>query len=187
MALFKYSNCLPHSFTNNDIILYDNVFSEIDCNSIRNYLKKPNWQWGHTSKDITEETKNTPLFWCMNLISERFFSEYLFNKIKEITGNDLKLLRCYANGNSFGLPGDIHQDSNIELATTFMFYANQIWEPRFGGKTAFLFEDETENKYIMPKNNRGVYFPSLIPHYAEEVTRLYSGLRQVVVWKMEKN
>lgn len=181
MELYK-SNFAPHNFTSEDIILYENLFSDMERETIKSYLNRPMWNWGHKSN---YDSKSAP-FWNMLLNNDKYFTEYLFQKIQAVTGDDLILERCYANGNTFGLPGDIHQDSSSEKAMTFMYYANYDWDERLGGKTAFIFDDETQNKYILPKKGRSVYFPGLIPHYAEEVARLFAGLRVTVVWKMEK-
>ena len=170
----------PHNFTSDDIITYEDLFSESERETIRAYLNRPMWNWGHKS---SHDSKSAP-FWNMLLNKDKYFTDYLFNKIQAITGDDLILERCYANGNTFGLPGDIHQDSSSEKGVTFMYYANYDWDERFGGKTAFIFENET--KYILPNKGKCVYFPGLIPHYAEEVARLFAGIRITIVWKMEK-
>lgn len=185
MELFKKYNLISHNFTNNDIKVYENVFSPIDQESINEHIRKSTWSWGHTSKRCLDMKKTTP-FWYMGLDDEKFFNEYLFNKIQKIVGEELILHRCYANGNTFGLPGEIHQDGTEDNHVTFLYYANSIWSHEYGGKTTFIFENDLENKYVLPAKNRGVYFPALIPHYAEEITRLYAGLRTVVAWKMEK-
>lgn len=185
MELFKKYNLVPHNFTENDIKIYENVFSSIDVDSIQNYLKRPNWMWGHTSK-MKPDLKQTTAFWCMDLSNEKYFNEYLFNKIQDTVGCKFILERCYANGNTFGLPGQIHQDGRDDNCMTFLYYSNTCWSHEYGGKTAFIFDNSNENKYILPAKNRAVYFPGLIPHYAEEVTRLYAGLRTVIAWKLEK-
>lgn len=185
MDFFEKYNLIPHNFTNDNIQVYENVFSPLDIDTIQNYLKRPNWIWGHTSK-MNPDLKKTTVFWSMDLQKEKFFTEYLVNKIQNIVGCELQLKRCYANGNTFGLPSELHQDGNIDNHMTFLYYSNNYWSHEFGGKTAFIFDDDNKNKYILPAKNRAVYFPGLIPHYAEEVTRLYSGLRTVVVWKLEK-
>lgn len=185
MGLFEKYNLVPHNFTENHIELYENVFSTVDCDTIQNYLKKPNWMWGHTSK-MEPDWKQTTSFWCMNLTEEKFFTQHLFNKIQNLIGQEFILERCYANGNTFGLPGQIHQDGYDEKRMTFLYYANNFWSHEFGGKTAFIFDDSNKNKYILPEKNRAVYFPGMIPHYAEEITRLYAGLRTVIAWKLEK-
>lgn len=185
MEFFEKYNIIPHNFTNDDIKIYENVFSPLDIDTIQGYLQRHNWAWGHTSKVVSNFKKTTP-FWTMDLIEEKFFTEYLLNKIQNIVGGEFRLQKCYVNGNTYGIPGQLHQDGNIDKHMTFLYYSNNLWSREFGGKTAFIFGDDNKNKYVLPAKNRAVYFPGLIPHYAEEVTRLYSGLRTVIAWKLEK-
>jgi len=185
MELSKKYNLIPHKFTNNDVKIYDNVFSSIDNESIQKYLQRPNWAWGHRSRKEENPKKDTS-FWSMGLFHEKFFNQYLFNKIQQIVGEELTLTQCYANGNTFGLAGQLHQDGNTNSHMTFLYYANNFWCHEYGGKTAFIFDNDIQNKYVLPAKNRAVYFPGLIPHCAEETTRLYAGLRTIIAWKMEK-
>lgn len=168
------------TFTKTDIKEYYNVFEDAEVQSILKTMKQDKWGWGHESN--IGNKNNCPPFWNMHLGDNKFFTEYLFQKIINITGDDLILEFCYANGHTYGLPGDIHTDGTSVKNRTFLFYAVTDWNPRWNGKTGF-FLDKNEQHFVMPSFNKAVYFPGIIPHMAEEPTRTFGGLRVTVAWK----
>lgn len=160
--------------------IYDSVFPEYDLLEIFKRLERPKWRYGHGSN---QDGSGIP-FWIMELNDEPFFTEYLLNMIRDLVDDPgLQLENVYANGHVFGDKGMPHVDSHDDDGRTFLFYANRSWDPIWGGKTCFLKEDNTY-EYVNPRLNRAVYFPGKILHYAEEVSRLYSGLRVTIAWKL---
>lgn len=172
---------LQHNFTKNDIIRYNNVFSEVEVESIFKYLERPKWRYGHISS--TYEYKNCPPFWSMSLVDDEFFTTHLLNKIKQITGDDLIIKTVYANGQTYGISGQPHVDAYDENGRTFIYYVNRGWDVRWNGKTTFIFNDEYHHE--IPGPNQAVYFPGMIKHFAEETTRTFGGLRMSVAWKLD--
>jgi len=172
---------LPHNFTKEDIISYENVFSEPEVESIFQYLSRPNWRYGHVSSG--QNYKNCPPFWSMSLVDDEFFTVHLLNKIKELTGEDLIISSVYANGQTYGLGGQPHLDANDDKGRTFIYYANHGWDVRWNGKTTFMFKNGYHHE--MPSQNKAIYFPGIIKHFAEETSRTFGGLRMSVVWKLQ--
>lgn len=171
-----------HNFNEDDIKIFDNVFSEVELQSIEKYLERPKWRYGHVSSSF--KYKNCPPFWSMSLTGDTFFTEHLLNKILDITGNNFDLETVYANGQTYGIGGQPHEDSLTEDGRTFLFYANKGWDVRWNGKTTFMI-DKTNVRHVMPEYNRAVYFPGQITHFAEETTRTFGGLRTTIAWKLK--
>lgn len=169
-----------HNFTKENIIEYTDVFERAELQSIFKKIQQDKWGWGHESN--VGNRSNCPPFWSMHLGDDKFFTEHLFQKIINITQDDLILDFCYANGHTYGLPGDIHTDGTSEKNRTFLFYAVTEWNPRWNGKTGFILSD-SEYHSVMPSYNKAVYFPGVIPHIAEEPTRTFGGLRVTIAWK----
>lgn len=186
-----------------DVKVFDNVFSEEDFLSVYRHLCfSSKWSFGSHSQrpDIGEDNQQvirlnaysgirshhdpfvTP-FWRMELSEEKFFNTYLFDKVKELTGDDFDIEMIYANGQTYGQSGSFHQDHHE--GHTFLLYSNSHWDVEWGGNTVFMDEDNVL-KYIPPIPNRAVYFPGTILHYAESPTRRYSGLRMTVAFKLFK-
>jgi len=101
---------------------------------------------------------------------------------------DVALLRCYINGHTYGVDGYFHQDSPRKDEFTTVLYMNKEWFPNWAGETVFLNpEDKTKlQKSVLPRANRMVLFPSVIPHAARGVSRKCMGLRQTFMFKFRK-
>lgn len=160
--------------------IYDDIFTDMDFGEILHKVSQPKWQYGHGSN----QGKNVLPFWMMDLSDDEFFSDYLLNIIREAVNEpDLQLERVYANGHVFGDKAMPHVDGHYDDCRTFLLYANDEWNHLWGGKTAFLNDDDTWS-YVEPKPNRGVFFHAMRSHHAEEVSRLYNTLRVTIAWKL---
>ena len=85
---------------------FPNFLSKEDWDtSFFEYLQRPKWGYGHASARKTPSVHSAPLYWEMILDDDDFFVEHVFNKIKEVTGDDLILKKVYAGGNTFGTSG----------------------------------------------------------------------------------
>lgn len=165
-----------------DIKQYDNVFSAEDCNKILDYVSGPNWYFGHGSFVPGDSRRGYP-FWRIDFDKDEFFTKHLLNIIEEKTNQQYELFDVYANGHTFGTQGSFHQDWHDERGRTFLFYANETWKIEWGGKTAFDFG--SGNHYFhLPKPNTAILFPGVIPHAAEVTSRLFTGLRITIAWKL---
>lgn len=172
------------NFNENHIINFDNLFSNADFYTINEYLQRDKWWFGHGSypKNHPNFHNSTP-FWGMTLDDENYFTDYLLNIIQEKTNQKFSLYTVYANGHTYGTKGSFHQDWFEDNGRTFLYYANSEWDVEWGGKTIF---DLGNGKYYyhLPKPNSAIYFPGIIPHTAESTTRLFTGLRVTVAWKL---
>lgn len=160
--------------------IFENVFNETDLEIIFNKMKEPKWRYGHGSKTDGKGIK----FWIMELDDDVFFYKYCLNIIRDrLKQPGLTLERVYANGHVFGDKAMPHVDSYHDGGGTFLFYANDGWDRLWGGATQFDFGN---GKYAcaMPGRNRAVFFPGKIEHYADEVSRTFTGLRVTIAWKL---
>ena len=96
-----------------DIKEYPNFFSPTDHLSINRTISKRPWYWGHQSHP--KKNAGIPPFWQMPLDDDAFFTKYLLNRIEENTSTEYDLERVYANGQTYGMRGSIHQDGFDEL------------------------------------------------------------------------
>ena len=119
-------------------------------------------------EDITSElTKDIASLWGM--IQYKYSPNYV-------------PVRAYANGYTLGTEGYIHTDSKIDTDRTYLVYLNKTWERDWAGETLFL-EKDIIHKAVLPKYNRLVVFPSSMDHVARSVSRIYTGLRTIFVFK----
>ena len=171
-------------FDVSDVIEYRDFLNDVDFQAINRELNNGLWAWGHKS-DMSKTTQLS--MWLMSLSKNKFFSEYLLNKIESGTGNKFNFERVYANGHTFGMKGYTHEDSMNLKGRTFLYYPMNQWDPQWGGKTCFRFATDSGFKYhfIVPEPNKAILFPGIITHWAEETSRVFAGLRITVAWKLE--
>jgi len=180
------------------MILYKNILPETEFASLYDTLcASPKWSY----IGFSAEKKYT--FWNMDLSDETFFSEKMFSIICQLTNLNFQLLRVYANGQTYGLPGDLHYDSNDNADYTFLFYVNKSWHASWGGQTVFCLDENkainklksiedkghTKNNTItsfFPIPNSGILFKSNIAHVGLEPTRHCKELRITVAYKLKK-
>ena len=148
------------------------------------YLRRPNWSYGHYSEIDTPSVHTVPRYWKMELGNDDFFTKHIFQKIKDVTGDNLELDLAYAGGNTYGTSGDIHIDEDSDRARTFLYHASpDVWKPMWGGKTIFYPEGQDPiYKEFVP--NQGLYFKGDVPHMGEPTTKYFEGLRICIAFKL---
>jgi len=127
----------------------------------------------------------------MELIDEPFIINYFFQKIKKILERDVELLRVYANGQTHGLDGEYHQDSDCEDDITFLYYYTPIIDcdkvlDDYGGHTQFKLPDEHMTYSFEPRNNTAILFPSILWHRGLSPSSREYGLRITIAFKLKE-
>ena len=162
-----------------DLQYFPNFLSkEEQERTISNTLYSKNWRFGHASAD-----DDAFRFWSIDLTEDPFFSNTIFNKIRETVGINLRLTKVYANGQTYGQCGSVHKDvhgGNCDL--TFLYYP-LMWKPIYGGH--IILDDGQEVINVLPKENLGLMFKSDIDHVGMEPSRHYNGLRISIAYKMK--
>lgn len=179
-----YHNILPN---HNMFDLYDNL------------RKRREWSFDLVS-DFSNP-KNNYRFWNLRLNDDSFFTDTIFNRIQELTDKKFELLNVSANGQTYGLPGNLHIDMKEENTYTFLYYVNPVWEVTWGGETVFAeipnkiqnkllktfdkgFTHVSNTQTIFPVPNMGILFKSNILHAGLEPTRHFKDLRITVAFKL---
>jgi len=162
-------------------IIYDNVLSKEEWEYVYNKIYNGgNWSFTGFSDDSSK------LFWFMNLNEDKFFTDIFFNKIQNLSNANFILDRVYANGQTFGLSGELHRDVESDKKNryfTFLYYPCKEWHVSWNGQTIII-EKENEVNCQYPTPNRGVLFDSTDLHYAEAPSRSFFGLRTTVAFKL---
>ena len=154
----------------NDIKEFDDVFDDDDRLKIVKKIDKSSWKFGHSA---TPESKSR--FWFIQLRDDSFFATNLFEKIQFKIGAQCILRRVFANGQTYGLDGCWHTDSTDSDQYTFVYYVNEDWKSDWGGETLFNINNKIIT--IIPKHNKGIFFPSNVIHYGKSPSRECYKLR----------
>jgi SM-20-related protein len=113
------------------------------------------------------------------------FYRYIQWLLGEVVPAETKLLRFYLNAHTFGTDGSPHTDSEIEGELTLVHFLNSGWRAEYGGETAvFDAAGEEIERAVLPRPNRLVSFPSHRLHAPRPLSKLFPGLRVVMVTKL---
>lgn len=111
------------------------------------------------------------------------FSRYVDWIRSEVMPSDARLLRLYLNGHTFGTDGSSHTDTERQGEVTSILFLNPSWMPDFGGETVVFDAAGDIEKAVIPRPNRLLTFPSDRLHGPRPLSKLFGGLRIVLVGK----
>lgn len=169
----------------------------MDITSSYNYLPEDQWLYvvkktylGRTWQfDGYTNSQDSVKFWYMDLNDDEFFTSTLLDRVRQNTGVDWQLDTAYANGQTHGLSGELHQDvigAEPDQYYTFLYYANPEWHPTWGGTTVFTNPEDGATVVKYPTPNSGVLFDSTVWHAGLEPTRHCKTLRVTVALKLHR-
>tara|TARA_Y100001963_G_C6666870_1_gene393141 strand:+ start:330 stop:869 length:540 start_codon:yes stop_codon:yes gene_type:complete len=163
----------------NRIEIYDNFFSKEDHKKIWESLAyKPRWSFTGGAGGV-----GGAKFWHLdNLEKEKYFNEYLFEKICSNidTRKFGKVRRIYANGQTGGQWGYPHRDDGD---ITFLYYPNLDWKLDWQGHLVFIDGKGDIAETVVYRPNRAVLFPAHVMHYATAPHTSYMGIRISLAYK----
>jgi Rps23 Pro-64 3,4-dihydroxylase Tpa1-like proline 4-hydroxylase len=177
-AISQFISNMPKLMHASPFDKYQNFLTIGDFGKVKSIIQEGQWTLKGKSLD------NGLKFWFMDLIGNPYFSEYLVNKIASLTNFKLKLVRVYANGQTFGQNGSFHQDAEEENAVTAVLYMNEIDETvldEWGGETQFRFNGDIVA--CQPLTNSLIIFKSNIFHRGLAPSRFSPDMRVTIAWK----
>ena len=111
--------------------------------------------------------------------------EHAKTQCNDLAGAELKVIRQYANGHTYGLGGQPHTDDYREGCYTLLYYPMPEWQDLWDGETVYYDDNREIRCAIKPQANRGIFFDSRILHVGRAPSRYYGGLRVTVAFKLE--
>ena len=164
-----------------EIKVYDDFLAVHELEYARDIIESGSWTFTRNSYD------GGTTFWEQKLLDNKFFHDYITQKIKKLTNRNFKIYDVTANGQTYGLDGDFHQDSTREDDYTFLLYIGDITKENVRKCRGYtLFKTGEIVKSIEPIDNRGVLFDSRIEHVGLGPSRAYYGLRVSVAYKLKE-
>lgn len=160
----------------------DDALSPALFEALCQLMQTPGWQFGHRSNSDGPEQ-----FWWRRLdeaVEPHIALKELENWLQTRAGDGYQIQRIYANGQTAGLDGRFHADSQQAGDFTLLVFAIPEWKPEWGGE--FVLRPEgREPIYILPKPNRALLFDATIPHMGRGPNRGCYELRVSVAFKLE--
>jgi SM-20-related protein len=182
-------------------ILIDNFFPADMYDNLRNtvraapmsYGSKSNsktdphghWSWKpihdstHNLADLTGYLDVAPVQWSDLADGWKFLRHSPHLPMNVVGG--AKLIRCYANGYTYGTDGYFHTDSDRDGDLTVIIYICDEWMMDWAGETVCT-NGPTYWSYL-PRPNRVLVLPSNMRHAARAVSRKCTALRTTLMYK----
>jgi hypothetical protein len=167
------------------IKIYDNMFSQIDINSIMLFFEKMEWTINKHQSILNPHDKP---FGRKELIDFDFFSIDLKTIIEKKVNHKLIVKRVYAVNQTFGQDSNYHIDNKKENNYTFCLYItpnNYIYDSMYEGNFYIKIPNQKYSICIEPHTNRGVFFPANYIHKGTGYDKCNSNLRICISWKFE--
>lgn len=162
-----------------EILQFKDILSKPEWDYVVNKtLYGKSWSFGGYSNNPSNIN-----FWKMDLNDDPFFSNHMAQQIQSLTQTKMSLIRVYANGQTYGTPGALHQDQAEDGYRTFLYYPGPVWDIEWGGFT--VFSKPNFHATICPTPNSAVFFKSDLWHYGSEPNRNCKQLRVTVAFKMK--
>jgi SM-20-related protein len=183
--------------------VYDDILPDEHRQAVNKFLHQngsdtAGWKFGWKSSDKTDNFA----FWHRHFGGYRAGDGEPYDCEQELTPFPLilalwrhlagtllqghRLIRCYANGQTYGSDGTVHTDSKLRGTYTCVYYPHQTWHPDWGGETIFFNQDKTDiAACVYPRPNRMLIFDGTIPHVARGVSRICPVLRVTLMFKTD--
>jgi SM-20-related protein len=182
---------------------YDDILPDAERAALNEFLHVSDgngWKFGwksHAASDTFSfwhrhfggyrNTKDeTKAYDCSKAIEAYPLVYALWQRLAEGALAGHRLIRCYANGHTYGSDGTLHTDSTTTQSYTSIYYPHRTWQPNWAGETVFF--NEEKNDIIgsaYPRPNRLVIFDGRIPHLARGVSRTCPVLRVTLMFKTD--
>jgi len=159
-----------------DIKIVDNFLDKID-------FKKVNESYFNKKWEMQQSSSRPPYgldFLIHQVSSEKFFDNYLFNKIKQHLEGEYEIERIYFNGQWPGREGAFHSD-NCDI--TALLYVSP-YEYGWGGFTEILTSSTEPPTLVHPLQNRLLLFPGRIVHKGYSFSYQSCPLRVSLAYKL---
>ena len=184
------------------IKILNNSLQEQTVKETNDLLLSRNLPWKFMQSSFVDlsdnvEDANYPAFWMseFNLLENKIILNlwkeiYTIIQTRKIINNqNIEVLKTYANGQTYGLNGEIHKDTDDPGHYTVLYYAvNDTWDKDWHGET--IFYDDNEEQVIavcVPHRGSFVLFDSSIPHVGMAPNKQYNGLRVTLAFKIRVN
>ena len=164
--------------------IYDNFLEPEHLERIKFDISNSAWSTKGCTTD--ECTKQIIYFLRQDTPPDNFYSVFLLEKIKNTTNKNLTWALYnspYFNGQVFGQDASIHYDSLKEDEFTFLLYCTENYDPAMGGFT--LFKEDNNETLVVPKYNRGVFFPAKLLHKAFSFSQAWHPVRVSLAFKLK--
>ena len=171
----------------NNIVIIDDILDSIEYQKLSEIMyQNPAWIWGGKTD---YENENSARLWQINFKNGEGVVDSFILKLWETIKKKVKLtnsyeiFRVYANGQTYGMDGDWHTDSDDTGMYTFLYYFTK-GDENIIGDTEFMIDEKLLS--IKPLKNTGILFSSNLKHRGCAPKKEFKDLRITIAFKLIK-
>ena len=157
-----------------EVKVVNEFLTEKDLKDIWDYIYDMSWSTHRSVSGVSVIE-----FLDSDVSDVEYFNSYLFERIKDSLGVNVKLDRVYFNGQWHGREGDLHID---DCDITTLLYLSP-YQPQWGGFTQILLFDGKE-VIVSPYQGRMMSFPGNCPHKGYSFAYQECPMRISLAYKM---
>lgn len=173
------------SISEKKILVYDNLFSKESVKRFYDTLCLADFTFLHSSRNDTVQYRE----WAAGFSVEDFKTHQLHELALGIAQfYSEKTLCCYdvfSSASSFGDMSFIHNDSSNNQDISVLYYANNYWEPEWGGETIFYTDSNEAEIALSVIPGRLVVFNGGVKHRAGIPNRICPEIRLTLSMRFE--
>ena len=142
------------------------------------------WYFGQ----VSDSDKRGFQFWKMDLEGNTVIDslwKHIQPRCQALAASDLRVVRQYANGQTYGVGGEPHVDDVRAGCYTLLYYPMEEWKSEWDGETVFYDERGEVILAVVPRPNRAVFFDARIRHVGRAPSRSCAALRVTLAYKVE--
>jgi len=175
-----------HCISDERILVFDDVFPAKEIDRFCRTLRHSSYTFLHASREDTEYHRE----WAAEFDVQDFVSHPLHDYAiaAAIVLSPSKTLKCYdvfCNASSFGDMSFIHHDSTKSNRISTLYYANDTWEPEWGGETVFFDNTRDASIAVGVRPGRLIVFSGQLLHRAGIPTRICPEVRLTMSIRFE--
>lgn len=169
---------------------WDSFFTKEEYDKVDKELLNYQWVFGASPNTNSLKDSNVRQFWYKELIESEYIKELFKYRVTDFLGVEVETLRLYANGQSHGMAGHLHEDvSSDEVGTygTIVYFFQGNWKPEYGGHLIIL-SPEDPNRVMLsvfPRSNSAVLFNSKLSHMAFDPSVYCTNQRISIAYKFK--
>ena len=130
---------------------WDSFFTREEYDKIDKELLNYEWVFGASPNTNLLEGNNIRQFWYKDLMKSEYIKELFKFRVEDYLNTEVETMRLYANGQSHGMAGHIHEDVPADepgICGTVVYFFQADWKPEYGGHLIILSPQDPQSDVI---------------------------------------
>ncbi len=167
---------------------WDSFFTKEEYDNVDKELLNYQWVFGASPNSNLLDGSTFRQFWYKDLIGSDYIKELFKFRVEDFLNTEIETMRLYANGQSHGMAGHIHEDVPADepgICGTVVYFFQANWKPEYGGHLIILSPQDPNRVMlsVFPRSNSAVMFNSKLSHMAFDPSVYCTNQRISIAYK----